>query len=83
MHYKGEKMKKPLLILLICLLCFFVGYFAGMKSKHDDWLDTVSMLANLTPWRPNAVVEVNKNSETNIWEAETVQQSSNLTSYIV
>ena len=56
---------------------------AGMKSKHDDWLDTVSMLANLTPWRPNAVVEVNKNSETNIWEAETVQQSSNLTSYIV
>jgi hypothetical protein len=33
MHYKGEKMKKPLLILLICLLCFFVGYFAGMKSK--------------------------------------------------
>ena len=56
---------------------------AGMKSKHDDWLDTVSMLANLTPWRPNAVVEVNKNSETNIWEAETIQQSSNLTSYIV
>jgi len=33
MHYKGEKMKKPLLILLACLLCFFVGYFAGMKSK--------------------------------------------------
>jgi predicted phage terminase large subunit-like protein len=56
---------------------------SGMKSKHDDWLDTVSMLANLTPWKPSAVVEVNRNTETNIWEAETVKQSSCLSSYIV
>lgn len=26
-------MKKPLLIVLACLLCFFAGYFAGIKSK--------------------------------------------------
>jgi hypothetical protein len=26
-------MKKPLLIVLACLLCFFIGYYAGGKSK--------------------------------------------------
>jgi hypothetical protein len=24
----------------------------GFKSKHDDALDTVSMLAKLSPWKP-------------------------------
>lgn len=56
---------------------------AGMKSKHDDFLDTISMLASLTPWRPNAEVSMTKNSETNIWEAETVEDSSRIASYIV
>ena len=25
----------------------------GFKSKHDDGLDTISMLASLTPWKPS------------------------------
>jgi predicted phage terminase large subunit-like protein len=28
---------------------------AGMKSKHDDFLDTISQLASLKVWKPNQV----------------------------
>lgn len=26
---------------------------SGFKSKHDDFLDTISMLSSLTPWKPS------------------------------
>ena len=26
---------------------------SGFRSKHDDFLDTISMLASLTPWKPS------------------------------
>lgn len=34
-HYifKEKKLRKTLLIVLACLLCFFIGYFAGSKSR--------------------------------------------------
>ena len=25
----------------------------GIRSKHDDFLDTISMLSSLTPWKPS------------------------------
>jgi hypothetical protein len=25
----------------------------GFKSKHDDFIDTISMLGDLTPWKPS------------------------------
>jgi len=27
----------------------------GFKSKHDDFIDTISMLGSLTPWKPSQV----------------------------
>ena len=56
---------------------------AGMKSKHDDCLDTISMLASLTPWKPSDDVLMSKNSDTEIWEMETFEQASKISSYIV
>lgn len=56
---------------------------AGMKSKHDDCLDTISMLANLTPYKPDAAVPVSKNSDTEIWEMEIEEETSSISSYIV
>jgi len=56
---------------------------AGMKSKHDDCLDTISMLASLTPWKPSDDVPMSKNSDTEIWEMETFEQASKISSYIV
>lgn len=56
---------------------------AGMKSKHDDCLDTISMLANLTPFRPDVDVGMQHNKDTDIWEAEVHEQSSGISSYLV
>ena len=55
----------------------------GIKSKHDDCLDTISMLANLTPWRPNAEVLITKNAQTEVWETEDIEVISSISSYIV
>ena len=27
----------------------------GFKSKHDDFLDTISMLGSMDPWKPSQV----------------------------
>lgn len=55
----------------------------GMKSKHDDFLDTISMLANLTPWRPGNEAPMKKDSDTSIWEMEMDETMSAISSYIV
>ncbi len=26
---------------------------SGFRSKHDDFLDTISMLSSLNPWKPS------------------------------
>ena len=48
----------------------------GFKSKHDDWLDTVSMLSSLQTWKPSEeTVQENKDG---IWEdIETEEESRN------
>lgn len=35
---------------------------SGFRSKHDDAIDTVSMLASLTPWKPSAEAELSRSS---------------------
>lgn len=42
----------------------------GFKSKHDDFVDTVSMLSVLTPFKPSAEVAYNYNTLDNVWEEE-------------
>ena len=41
------------------------------------------MLASLTPWKPSDDVPMSKNSDTEIWEMETYEQASKISSYIV
>lgn len=44
---------------------------SGFRSKHDDAIDTVSMLASLTPWKPSEEAELSKavsNSDGGLWE---------------
>jgi len=52
----------------------------GFKSKHDDVIDTVSMLGSLSPWKPS---EITVNDSTGIWEEDAEQVSNALGSYIV
>lgn len=41
----------------------------GMKSRNDDTNDCVSMLANLSPWRPSEQLPLPE-EELNMWETE-------------
>jgi phage terminase large subunit-like protein len=56
---------------------------AGFKSKHDDFIDTISMLSSLTPWKPSEEAPVTQNQESSIWEIEEDDETSDLDSYII
>lgn len=45
---------------------------AGFKSKHDDCLDTISMLSSMTPWKPSEEAPMTQEKETGNWAADVV-----------
>jgi len=54
----------------------------GIKSKHDDFIDTISMLGSLTPWKPSLQVRLEK-SDNGLWHLEDFDiESDTLSSYI-
>jgi len=56
---------------------------AGFKSKHDDCIDSISMLGSLTTWKPSEEIELHQSSD-GIWEIEEdTQNNARLESYIV
>jgi predicted phage terminase large subunit-like protein len=56
----------------------------GFKSKHDDFLDTISMLMYLKPWKPSEAAPLAQTAE-GPWEYEDSSDTdlSGLSSYIV
>lgn len=56
---------------------------AGLKSKHDDCIDTISMLMYLNPWKPSEDAPMSQKDE--LWELDDVssQSQSAYSSYIV
>lgn len=58
---------------------------SGFKSKHDDFIDTISMLSSLTPWKPTQHGELAKTgSSLDIWDVDIVTDDDNrISSYIV
>ncbi len=55
----------------------------GFKSKHDDFLDTISMLASLNAWKPSATGDLVQIKESKLWDLEIEENESKLESYIV
>jgi predicted phage terminase large subunit-like protein len=56
---------------------------SGIRSKYDDFLDTISMLASLTPWRPSEDASMHEN-DNGLWELdEPEEHNDQLASYIV
>lgn len=41
----------------------------GFKSKHDDFIDTISMLSSLTPWKPSEEAPM-QGKENGLWEVD-------------
>lgn len=44
---------------------------AGFKSRHDDFVDTISMLASLKVWYPSEEVTMQRQEGSAIWEDKT------------
>jgi len=57
---------------------------SGFKSRHDDFIDTVSMLAEMKPWKPNSHTRISSDSLYNDPFYETSEDDSlPIGSYIV
>jgi phage terminase large subunit-like protein len=55
------------------------------KSKHDDFIDTISMLSSMNAWRPSEIIDMNNSDETDIWgiEEDDDYDDFSISSYIV
>lgn len=58
---------------------------SGFRSKHDDFADTVSMLASLTPWKPSEEAPMRPSADgDDLWEPELDEEENDrMASYIV
>lgn len=56
---------------------------SGFKSKHDDFIDTISMLSSLTPWKPSEEAPMHRD-EGGMWDIDVEDYSADrISSYIV
>jgi predicted phage terminase large subunit-like protein len=57
---------------------------SGFKSKHDDFCDTISMLASLTPWKPSEEAPVSNGNEDEVYGIDVEEDiPDRMASYIV
>ena len=55
----------------------------GFRSKHDDFIDTISMLSSLTPWKPSEEAPM-QSSSSGMWELDIDDEPvDRMASYIV
>lgn len=55
----------------------------AFKSKHDDFIDTISMLSVMNAWKPSVDIELKQTSD-GMWEIDLPEQDvGSLSSYIV
>lgn len=54
----------------------------GFKSRHDDAIDTISMLMSLNAWKPSSDIPQTK-VHGDLWDWEQDEGQSNLSSYLV
>ena len=68
MYFPTEMKATPELIELMNELS--LASVSGFKSKHDDCIDTVSMLGSLKTWRPTEEAILVQDSHSGMWEME-------------
>jgi len=55
----------------------------SFRSKNDDCIDTVSMLANLKPWKPSEETPDPRNGGVDMWDEDMEEDPGDIASYIV
>ncbi|MCM2973735.1 hypothetical protein [Larsenimonas suaedae] len=79
--FPKEKSKSPELVEAVTELELVTP--GGFKSKHDDFIDTISMLSALKPWKPSEEAPMAQDGS-GIWDLEEDdEETSRLGSYIV
>lgn len=80
-YFPLEKKEDPILVEAMNELSLVsVG---GFKSKHDDFIDTISMLSSLRPWKPSEEAPM-VGTESGMWEVDVEEDSvDRRASYIV
>lgn len=86
--FKAGKIKFPEEMKETTIIGEFVSQLSlatrtGLKSKHDDALDTISQLHDLTPWKPAESPKMVQKDEVWEMEIERVSEMSALSSYTV
>lgn len=82
MFFPEERKRSP--EMLECMQELELASAHGFKSKHDDFIDTISMLSSLTSWKPSHEGSIKKNADTGIWELDIDESDSDrINSYIV
>jgi phage terminase large subunit-like protein len=81
MYFPEEMRKSKIMEIMMSQLS--LATINGLKGK-DDFLDTVSMLMNMNPWKPTEDTVMSKD-ENNRWDADddNDQDTTGLASYIV
>lgn len=83
MFFPLEKKSEPTLAEGLTELS--LASVSGFKSKHDDFIDTVSMLSSLKVWKPSEETKlVSSSGQGNMWDIEEEHEvNSRIGSYIV
>jgi len=57
---------------------------SGFRSKHDDFIDTISMLSSLVPWKPSEEAPMKESDNGGMWEMDVEDNTiDRIGSYIV
>lgn len=57
---------------------------SGFRSKHDDFIDTISMLGSMSPWKPSEEAELVDKKGDGMWDIDTGDEiPDRRSSYIV
>lgn len=54
----------------------------GFKSKHDDFIDTISMLSVMETWKPSVETTYTFDATSGMWDDDVVETVSNMKSYL-
>jgi phage terminase large subunit-like protein len=83
MWFPIEKKQEPVMLEAVNELSLIA--VSGIRSKHDDFLDTISMLGSLTTWKPSEEAPlVQSDSNRGMWELDVHEEDNDrLSSYIV
>ena len=76
--------RKESVEMVECITELQLASVQGFKSKNDDFIDNISQLSCLKPWKPSQEEDVlTYNSNNDIWELDLPEEIDNLASYIV